>query len=103
VAAYVPVFPSRHAREKRFWRPIKGKLIGRPFFRQLCSALHDFFHLDKDLRKAVIAQARSLKVHIGGKNDQIDRCCFCLDLGNIRAGHVARTASSAGWHDHASP
>ena len=32
VTAFVPVFPSRHAREKRFWRPISPKLIGRPFF-----------------------------------------------------------------------
>ena len=41
-----------------------------------------------------------MKVHIiGGKNDQIDRCCFCLDLGNIRAGHVTRAPSSAGRPD----
>ena len=25
-------FPSRHAREKRFWRPISPKLSGRHFF-----------------------------------------------------------------------
>ena len=32
VTAFVPVFPSRHTREKRFWRPISPKLSGRPFF-----------------------------------------------------------------------
>jgi len=32
VTAFVPVVPSRHAREKRFWRPISPKLSGRHFF-----------------------------------------------------------------------
>jgi hypothetical protein len=42
-------------------------------------------------------------VHIGGENAQVDRCCLCLGDRNICAGHVARSGSSAGHHDHASP
>jgi hypothetical protein len=39
--------------------------------------------------------------HIGGENDQVDRCCLCLGRRNICARHVPRAASSAGQHDHA--
>jgi hypothetical protein len=46
---------------------------------------------------------KSRRSYIGGKNDQVNHCCFCLDLGNIRASYVARAASSAGRHDHANP
>jgi hypothetical protein len=36
-------------------------------------------------------------------NGQIDRCCcHCFGRRNIGAGNVARTALSAGRHDHAS-
>jgi hypothetical protein len=35
-----------------------------------------------------------LKVHMGEKNDQVDRCCcLCLSHRNVGAGHVARAAS----------
>ena len=87
VAAFVPVSLPARAR-KALLASDQSQIDRTPLFlASLCSAL---------------AQA-VLKVHIGGKNDQIDRCCFCLDLGNIRAGHVARAASSVGRHDHASP
>src|SRR5262245_62013253 len=39
----VPV-PSRHARQKRFWRPISLKLSGRHFFAALRSSFHNLFH-----------------------------------------------------------
>jgi len=39
----VPVFPSRHAREKRFWRPISPKLSGRHFFGVTMFAPSRFF------------------------------------------------------------
>ena len=36
-------------------------------------------------------------------NKQVHRCCWlCLSHRNVGAGHVARAASSAGQHDHAS-
>ena len=39
----------------------------------------------------------------GGKNDQVDCCCwFCLSRRNIGASDDTRADSSAGWHDHAS-
>ena len=40
---------------------------------------------------------------MGGSNDQIDQCRFCLSRRNFRPGHVARAASSTGRHDQASP
>ena len=37
-------------------------------------------------------------------NTQVDRFrCLCLARRNLRPGNVARAASSAGRHDHASP
>ena len=38
---------------------------------------------------------------MGGSNDQIDQCRFCLSRRNFRPGHVG--ASSTGRHDQASP
>ena len=48
---------------------------------------------------AVIAARKSE----GGKNEQVNRCRFCPDPGNVRASHVALTTTSAGRHDHANP
>jgi len=40
---------------------------------------------------------------MGVTNDQVYRCCcLCFNRRNVGASHVARAASSAGWHDHAS-
>jgi len=50
VAAFVPVFPSRHAREKRFWRPISPKLSGRHFFGVTMFAPSRFFSASDILR-----------------------------------------------------
>ena len=52
---------------------------------------------------SMLQETHFLKVHIGGENGQVDRCCLCLGRLNICAGHVTRAASSAGQHDRASP
>jgi hypothetical protein len=49
----VPVFPSRHTREKRFWRPISPKLSGRFFWRHYVRFFTIFFSAKPKLLKFI--------------------------------------------------
>jgi len=59
--------------------------------------------LSKGGRRVTRSACALLEGSIGGNNDQVDRRSLRHGCRNICSGHVTRTGSSAGQHDHASP